>query len=362
MKLMKKFSIVLTCSLLSFSPLASYADTPNPINEIVFFGDSLTDNGNFFHYTHGLMPTPPYLEGRFTNGRTWAEKVADYYSTNKNITSVNYAAGGETAVAHPLQRGFYPFHLNLSVNDYLLRNVFADKSHTLFVIWIGSNDYLPLTTFDEQNVNNVIDSIRAAINNLIGVQGTNFLIINLPNLASTPEGHARNAEEAQLFTDYNVSNNAKLAALVADIKQSNSNVNIKLFEVDKLLNDFVEHPETFNRKYNVNVTDVSTSCWAGGYSLAMIPQKAMIRRDFENKLQKLGDPKLMDANNLAEMIANSPDLAEAYKVVKKNEVGVVACNNPDEHLFWDSIHPSAVTHDILAQNFIEFINAQYPVG
>src|SRR5690242_20274022 len=42
------------------------------------FGDSLTDNGNLFALTRAIQPvppSPPYFDGRFSNGPVWVEQL-----------------------------------------------------------------------------------------------------------------------------------------------------------------------------------------------------------------------------------------------------------------------------------------------
>jgi len=46
------------------------------INQIVVFGDSLSDSGNLFAATMGTTPPPPYYQGRFSNGPVWVEDLA----------------------------------------------------------------------------------------------------------------------------------------------------------------------------------------------------------------------------------------------------------------------------------------------
>ena len=44
------------------------------ISGIVVFGDSLSDNGNFFALTG--QPAKPYFKGRVSNGIVWVEHLA----------------------------------------------------------------------------------------------------------------------------------------------------------------------------------------------------------------------------------------------------------------------------------------------
>lgn len=102
------------------------------INKVVFFGDSLTDTGNLYRYDFGFLPkSPPYSNGRFTNGIVWSEYVADRLKL-KNISTENYALGGETVALHSPIGGFLPVTLSMSVKNYLSHN--NNLTNTLFVI------------------------------------------------------------------------------------------------------------------------------------------------------------------------------------------------------------------------------------
>ena len=62
-----KIGLFLSCLL----PLPVLAQN---IEGITIFGDSLSDNGNAFKATGGAIPaSPPYFNGRFSNGPVWVE-------------------------------------------------------------------------------------------------------------------------------------------------------------------------------------------------------------------------------------------------------------------------------------------------
>ncbi|WP_416666620.1 SGNH/GDSL hydrolase family protein [Egbenema bharatensis] len=64
--------------------------------KVIAFGDSTTDIGNSFLLTAGLLPpSPPYAEGRFSNGPVAVEFLADSLGLNLDLTT-NFAVGGAT--------------------------------------------------------------------------------------------------------------------------------------------------------------------------------------------------------------------------------------------------------------------------
>src|SRR4051812_23080013 len=100
-----------------------------PINKLVFFGDSLSDNGNIYRILLHLMPkSPPYYYGRFTNGPTWAEKLGDYYYHENYAQVDNYAYGGATTILHvPSAKFIAPTLLPIEVDLYLLEHMLQTK-------------------------------------------------------------------------------------------------------------------------------------------------------------------------------------------------------------------------------------------
>jgi outer membrane lipase/esterase len=53
---------------------ASAAVSATPFSNMFVFGDSLSDNGNLFAATGGVVPFPDYYDqGRFQNGPNYAD-------------------------------------------------------------------------------------------------------------------------------------------------------------------------------------------------------------------------------------------------------------------------------------------------
>jgi GDSL-like Lipase/Acylhydrolase len=62
-------------------------------DQLVIFGDSLSDTGNLSRALGGLFPPPPYFNGRLSNGPLWLE----YLAPELGISNVaNFAFAGST--------------------------------------------------------------------------------------------------------------------------------------------------------------------------------------------------------------------------------------------------------------------------
>ncbi|OLY79975.1 Phosphatidylcholine-sterol acyltransferase [Smittium mucronatum] len=60
------------------------------VSNMVVFGDDNVDLGRSFLENDGIYPDPKiYYYGRFTNGLTWAEKLAN----DKGISMISYGFG-----------------------------------------------------------------------------------------------------------------------------------------------------------------------------------------------------------------------------------------------------------------------------
>jgi|GEM_PF-852095 len=371
-KIFNVFCIVLAWFLFAAYPVSGLADGAYPYNKILFFGDSLSDNGNLYSFDFGYLPkSPPYFEGRFSNGYVWSEAVAKYLYDSNYISSDNYAIGGETAIFHNPVNGYLPYSLTASLNSYLLRSAFGDRSMTLFVIWIGGNDYLKGSTEVDQLTTDVVANIKATIESLIYRGGVNFLIINLPDLSLTP--YAKENNMVQNLHELTAMHNTKLAEAVTQIQDGYKNINIHLYDVSTLFAQLIENPDVFNKKYQLHIKNTGAACWQGGYTRkqkqASLTEEAIAQQLQEQMRMKIKSasftdsgaeqPKL-DSAAFAHQIATTPALAEAYKTSEKAAEGELPCRSPDEYVFWDHIHPTAVMHSVLAKDIIGFIDQNYP--
>lgn len=332
---MKKLIITLFLLFFSFST-ETFAST---INQLVFFGDSLSDDGNLYRLLKIVPKSPPYYEGRFSNGPTWAEHVGKYFYDHFYSAYVNYAYGGATAILHkPRQDNFIaPMLLEEEVELYLTQSMRSDKKYTLYVIWIGANDYL----YDRQPsledlTTSVVNKIGWSIDKLINKGGKNFLILNLPDLSKTP--YAREEKKEARLQDLSHMHNHKLDLLVQKFKNKNPSFQFVAMDIDALFVDLLQHPEKYNQKYHTHINDTYTSCWKGNWSPFL-------------KLEE-NDP------NIIELLRESPSLKIAYDMGNSALNQSELCTNPDDHIFWDALHPTAVIHSTLAEVIITLLKEQ----
>lgn len=171
-------------------------------SQIYSFGDSVVDTGNAFDLT-GLPPEnlevggnliPLYFDGNFSNGPVFTE----YLAADWQLPLTNFAFGGASSGLDG----------NLVINDIPIAPVPGLLSQTktfknapalfdpdaLYVISAGANDYLTaarsgqLTSQDVTNafINGVIGNLATAITDLSMAGAKNFLVVNQTNLGDLP--------------------------------------------------------------------------------------------------------------------------------------------------------------------------------
>jgi phospholipase/lecithinase/hemolysin len=228
----------LLVSLLIFRITDGFAE---PFDEIVMFGDSLSDNGNLILINDQPMPDPElYYQGRFSNGPVWVEYLSD--SERLNVSLNNRAFGGAKT------DGVAPPGLIAQVIEYITVTDFSLSPDTLFIIWIGGNDCL----YGDRNHQTSVANIKEAIQQLAGGGAMHILVLNLPDLGTIPkELDTPGAVEA---TEFSVNFNADLANMLDEYSVRYPGISLYEFDVYSFFMKVLKDPEAFGF---TNVTDPS---------------------------------------------------------------------------------------------------------
>ena len=159
------------------------------IKNIHVFGDSLSDNGNLFTVSGG-PPSPPYFDGRFSNGPVWVEYLDDMLP---RAELNNFAFGGSFSNTGNIF-GALPGVLE-QVEDFV-DNGPQLMPRDLCIVWSGANNYIfePSTSAPSM----IVDDVLEAIEELEEAGCQSFLIPNLPNIGETPFGKSVPGLEALL--------------------------------------------------------------------------------------------------------------------------------------------------------------------
>ena len=177
-----RYILALCATTLLTATSTAHADS---FSALVVYGDSLSDNGNLYSYI-GYPPSPPYYDGRFSNGPVAVEQMAtllgvplyDFAVGGATSGIGNYIdGGGQTSVG---AFGLPGMQTELAASGPLLSSPLV--SSALFVVWGGANDFLtggsPIVA---------ADNIDSMVNTLEADGAKNILVPGMPNLGLTPD-------------------------------------------------------------------------------------------------------------------------------------------------------------------------------
>jgi phospholipase/lecithinase/hemolysin len=228
---------------------ASTQSSPNvrneQINEIYVFGDSLSDTGNIFKATNGVYPpSPPYFQGRYSNGPVWVEHLGSKLGLN-NTKNINFACGGATTISGSLNGipGTLAQVYNYTKSQQKL------NPNALYIVWAGANDYL----FGATNTNSAIANLSNAVQSLLTAGAKTVLVANLPDLGKIPATYSTfNSSSLSAVTNLH---NLELTKSIDSLQQKFGSGNqIIQLDVNSLYREAISNPAKFD------FTNVTSSC------------------------------------------------------------------------------------------------------
>ncbi|KAJ3197303.1 hypothetical protein HDU82_001497 [Entophlyctis luteolus] len=262
------------------------------ITDVVSFGDSASDNGNLFAATG--IPPAPYWKGRFSNGPVWVEYLAGYLS---NATLHDYAWGSSVA---NISDSISPY---LNIPDLFTQlQIFENQTTlnydtTLFTVFSGVNDIDYSANLGVvPNVAKIAGYVVEFAGDLIAGGAKHILVSNLPPLQLLPLARAYGDKFTPIFESLTLEFNAAIESGVAGLSAKNPSVTI-------LVNDFfslVNYTVSAGGAAALSFTDTVDPCF--------------------------------------------------------NSTAKTVCSNPDQYVFWDTLHPTTKSHDIIAQFSVNTLN------
>lgn len=263
--------------------------------EIYVFGDSLSETGNFYVATGGaLPPSPLYFEGRFSNGKVWIEHFAN--ALREPVPAPSILGGSNFAFNGARASGVSPYgtpDLTEQVASYLLASGGVADPDDVFVIWAGANDvFFGASAGEVDFIPSAIEGIRWSIEALYDAGARNIVVLDLPPLGQTPFFNTIPAVSTQLNAAASAFN-SELSSLTRSLRRELRHVRIADAKISSLFQSIARAPRLFGLR---NVSDSAT----------------------------LFDPV--------------------------TGIGSAATPSADanRYLFWDSVHPTAQGHKIIA--------------
>lgn len=280
------------------------------------FGDSLSDTGNTFAATQGTIPVPrvnnsnrpAYFQGRFSNGLNWV----DYFGSQINqpeLTPTPFV----TLLANPnivptdgvnfafggAQTGedsdFPGFQNNIP-------GVFGQVGLLRQNLPVDPNALYSVfgganDYFNGNTVNQVVQNLTDSIGSLAQGGAKNFLVFNLPKLGESPFGKRLGIPDQ--LNQVTREHNQQLALAISNLRTSNPDLNIYSVDINSLFKTVRSTPARFGFK------DVTNACVTGNF---------------------------LQVTNI--------------------------CDNPDDFLLFDDVHPSSRAHNLIAQAALAAVNGK----
>lgn len=263
-------------------------------DDIVVFGDSLSDNGNLALFA--AQPPPPYFGGRFSNGIVWVEQLGfgPLGGYGDTTDSVDWAFGGAWTSTNP-----NPPPMTSQVAAYMGSGG-TFQSDDVVTLWGGANNIFnniaaasitpnPIGTMQTVGALAAND-IGGMVNTVANAGAGTILVPNLPTLSLTPSFGGGNP-----------------AAPLAD-------AGVQGFNTQLLSNLFTQaalHP-------NANII-------------------------------------LMDVNTAGAFLAANATRFGFTNVTSPCFNGVTVCASPGTTFYWDGVHPTTAGHAFIAALATEYL-------
>jgi phospholipase/lecithinase/hemolysin len=308
-------------------------------DDLILFGDSLTDTGNSYLAT--ITETPPSPDptyypniGHYTDGATYGERMWQALQLPGNLApsfvgGTNYAIGGARSrygSAQMTDAGGLrlpppvgtPDPDDPPIGSYLrqIDDYFGDTGgvadpDALYVVWMGGNDardaatlfFAPDPTLPDplDLVAQSVGDVTNGIVELIAAGARNFLVPTVSDIGLTPEAQSLGAAAAAVLSSWaQAYNDALDAALDLALDAIVGIDDLDLWQVDTFdrLGEVLDNPGRFG------LTNVTDPCLSGYF-------------------------------------VNAPTGGD-----------IELCSNPAEYAFYDAVHPTSTVHAILAEDFL----------
>lgn len=298
---MSRFLRSAATAALAVAAMGAMASAANAqtYNRLVVFGDSLSDNGNLYAIS-GQPTSPPYYQGRFSNGPVFTELLgfnAGRFTAGAPVTgSVNYAFGGartDLSASPPGMRAQLAAYTGaggtFGANDLVsvlggANNIFQAFAAAAAVPATAQTTMQGVATAAATDVNLIVDTIA-------GAGAGTILVTNLPRLGITPQFAATGASGAALADYSGTTFNSALLSRLMTTAAARPNTNIIMMDLYKISDPLAANPGRFG------LTNATNSCFNG----------------------------------------------------------VTVCSNPDGYLYWDGVHPTAAGHRLISQLAVDYL-------
>lgn len=245
--MIKKLLFISLVALLS-TPLYVFAD--ERLDNMVIFGDSLSDTGNLASVI-GDFPSPPYFSNRVSNGPNAMElaaaelnlPLATSFHLIGPIQGYNFSVAGARASRQE------PIDLLIQINAFLANNGGVLPENSLYVMFVGGNDIRAARVSDPQTaaqiVSDSVSALSAQIQTLIQLGAKNWFVVLAPDIGQIPESAMLAqatgnptipAYATALYQEFNLAYVQELSAI-----EEQYDIELEMFDLAQALTDVVNN-------------------------------------------------------------------------------------------------------------------------
>ncbi len=237
------------------------------------FGDSLSDTGNGYRISnHTWPPVPPFSSsGAYTDGLVWSQVLIQKYLSQSTLQDFAYGCATTDSL---LVQGTMGYNTNIISGNYSIRNntkppgvrqqigdyinstmnKTIDFDRTLYVIWIGINNYYydpsltPLQT---------VESIIECSNQLIFFGTRNLVIINEPPFDRFPAYRNETTNTTKIL--YQMHNQILAEKLNETYFSLHTRLNIHLLDIYTFISTILDNYTAYGFENLDNCWDTESS-------------------------------------------------------------------------------------------------------
>ncbi len=250
-----------------FAPPASSTPPSGgaPFSTIYAFGDSLSDAGNVYAATLHTVPAAPYVNGHFSNGPTWVEDLATQLGLpvlRPNLRGGTDFAYGGAKTGPEVLHSQNPTDLPSQFVQFAITHP-VPQPNALYTVSIGSNDVFDaISAFPTSPEVAAADITQAVANEMSFIAALaddgarNVLVLNVPDLGDTPAAIAKGPQGVQIASALSASYDAQLDTSLSALAAQDQ-LNLHVVDTYSLLNQGIADPAAYG------FTNVSQPVWTG---------------------------------------------------------------------------------------------------
>ncbi|KST66185.1 SGNH/GDSL hydrolase family protein [Mastigocoleus testarum] len=296
----------------------------NSFDDLVIFGDSYSDTGNAFHLSNNTFPpSPPYFEGRLSNGPIWVDKIASELSLQESDIQ-NFAFAGATSG----------------------REVFVPEGTNIIAEEPGFTSELPGLLDQVDQFADGIGQDGADPNDIyfVWMNGNDFQLLN-SNLSSSSNS------SSNLNSNSNLTSN-NVSEIQVAIAQYVSNISTAVTRLANLGAEKIAIPNISNLGLLPKAIESGASLQGTLTTLAI---NYALADTIDNLESNLGlDIIEIDVFGFTQAIVSSPQ-EFGFSNISDPLIEETNPENPDEFLFWDGVHFTTQAQKLFADLFKDAI-------